>query len=189
MNIGLYITMSETDGSGNIIKRGSEFKANSLVQGFSAILNALMTATSVTVPDTSNVSRAVSANASCFQATGATAGNTALGIVAGTGTNAVAVTDYALQTLIAQGTGSGQLEYSAQSFGTWTQSGGDAYSSHTRTLLNNSGGDITINELGYVVRGNSTTTHYFLIDRTLPTPYTVTNGSGVVIEYKWKVTV
>lgn len=189
MNVGIYITMSETDMYGNIIEQGKEFKANSLVQGFSAILNMLMSGVAPTIPDISNTPRMLTATGACFQASGATVGVTDLGIVAGTGNTAVAVTDYSLQTLIAHGNGSGQMEYTAQNFGAWTQSGGDAYSSHTRTLLNNSGGNITINELGYITRGNSTNTEYFLIDRTLPTPYEVANGAGVLIEYKWKVTV
>lgn len=187
MNIGIYIKLSETDKCGNIIKEGKEFKANSLVQGFASILSALMSATSNAIPDISNTSRTVAANAACFLATSAI-GNTNLGIVAGTGTNAVAVTDYALQTLIAHGTSAGQLEYGAQSIGTFTVSGSDAYTSHTRTLINNSGGAITIKEIGFYARGNATTTHYFCIDRTLQ-EYEVASGAGVLIEYKWKVTV
>jgi hypothetical protein len=109
------------------------------------------------------------------------------GIVVGTGTNPVAVSDYNLQTPIAHGTGAGQLSYGSVSvLDGYTVSGSNAYFTLTRTLGNDSGASITINEVGYIF---SSTPGAFLFDRTLPTPYTVENGLGVRVDYKWQITV
>jgi len=192
MKIQIYTKFTGIDKNGNIIAERKWEEANSLVQAFPAILYTMMSQspTPTSVPDTSNVNRGIATNTANFKITLGTAGVTNVGIVAGTGTNAVAITDYALQTLIAHGTGSGELQYSTYNFPTgWTVGGGNAYFTTDRTLTNSSGGNITINEVGFVTNGGSISTYYFLIDRTLPTPYTVNNGTGVIITYKWQVSV
>lgn len=76
------------------------------------------------------------------------------GIVVGTGTNAVAPTDVALQTRIAHGTGAGQLEYLSSdgklaTIDTGTDTGSFIL---TRLFRNSSGNTITINEVGVTNR-------------------------------------
>ena len=193
MNIQVFIKFDVTDLQGNIIEHGKFRKANSLVQAFAAWLAVMTSGTSITsaVPDTSNTNRNINSSFAHWNAgtgTDAGIGVTTHGILAGTGTNAVAITDYALQTLIAEGTGAGQLSYAAMvtSEG-WTVSGSNSWSTRTRTLTNSSGGDITIREVGYVTNFASTTGR-FLMDRTLVN-HTVTNGTGVIISYKWQVSV
>lgn len=190
MKIQLYTKFTGIDKNGNIIAERKWEEANSLVQAFPAILSCLMFGVTVgSVPDTTNTNRTVTVN-SAFLITGGTAGVTTTGILAGTGSTPVAITNYAMETLIAHGTGAGQLQYSTYNLAIpWTVSGGDAYFVSERTLTNGSGGNITINEVGYAVRSTTTSTQLFLIDRTLPTPYTVNNGTGVIISYKWQVSV
>ena len=82
------------------------------------------------------------------------AGDNAWGIQIGTGTNAESFEDYALQTPIANGSGAGQMAYSA---GEATVLAYDAstrsYSAQIKRYINNnSAGDIAIAETGLICR-------------------------------------
>lgn len=116
------------------------------------------------------------------------AGNTNYGIVAGTGTNAVTMTDYALQTLIAHGTGAGQLSYGAVTFTGPTTSGKTRYFEFQRALTNNSGGTITVNEIGVYVYPTSTAYYYMYLRDVLGSGVVVNNGQVLTIKYRVSVT-
>ena len=76
------------------------------------------------------------------------AGTSTTGLVAGTGTNAVTLTDTKLQTQIAHGTSAGQLDYGASVV---NQPSSDSTSTTlilTRVFANSSGGAITVREIG-----------------------------------------
>ena len=193
MNIEIFVKFDVTDLHGNIIKPGKFKRANSLVQAFAAWLaTATSGSSTINVPDTSNTNRTMGSTYTHWnQGVGGDAaiGVTTHGILAGTGTNAVVITDYNLQALIAHGTGAGQLSYAAMvSSEGWAVSGSNSWSTRTRTLTNTSGGDITIKEVGYVSNVGSSTLGRFLMDRTL-VDHTVVNGTGVIISYKWQVSV
>lgn len=91
------------------------------------------------------------------------------GIVVGTGTNAVALGDTALQTIIAHGSGSGQLSHQAVGFVGTVLDGQTAKFQITRNLVNNSGGQIVVREAGIYVNYNisGVTQHKFCIVRDL----------------------
>jgi len=125
-------------------------------------------------------------NSMSFNANGVIA-DSAMGIVVGTGTNAVTVTDTKLQTQIAHGVGAGQLQYGASSFLSPVTSGSDRYFEVTRTFTNSSGSDITVNEIGIYIN-NGTSNFKFCVERTLNT-FTVLNGGAKTITYRIKVTV
>jgi hypothetical protein len=186
MKIEIFTKFTGLDKDGNIIAERKEERANSLVQAFIAWLSYMGTnGTTATVKNTSNADGTMMASTSYCRWGLSAAGAYTTGIVAGTGTNAVAVTDYNLQTPIAHGTGAGQLSYAAVVIQeNYTVSGSNAYFTMSRLLANSSGASITINEIGYVYTG---TPGAFLFDRTLPAPYTVNNGLGVRIDYKWQV--
>lgn len=190
MKIDTYISFIGLDKDGNEISHREE-KAHSLVRGFIASLyNLAFNASVASVPDITNTSRTLSTNQPYWtNSGGAAAGVYDIGIVAGTGTTAVTVTDYKLETTIVHGTGSGQLSYAAELLDTaWTTSGSTSYFTRSRVLTNSSGADITINEVGYI--GCITSSGYkILVERTIPTPYVVANSSGVKIVYKWQVSV
>jgi len=195
MKVQIYVRLDECDLNGKVIRKGRYKKANSLVQAFMAYLAASHITGSVTnVPDTSNTNRTLNFAVNPLSWWGGTGGKavggiTAYGIVAGIGTNAVAITNYSLQTLIAHGTGAGQLTYGAMvETSSWTVSGSASFFEATRTLINNSAGNITIEEIGFIVNLSSTT-HRFLWDRTLTGGYTVNVGAGVIINYKWQISV
>jgi len=111
------------------------------------------------------------------------------GIVAGTGSTAVTISDYALDTLITHGVGAGQLEYAASSFGSNTVAGSTSSFTASRVLTNSSGASITVNEIGiYMEFVDLTTQRYFCIARDLGGG-AVAHGETITIEYKISVTV
>jgi len=115
------------------------------------------------------------------------AGVSAYGLVVGTGTNAVTLTDYKLQTQIAHGNGAGQLAYGAGSFVAPTTSGSDRYWDAVRTFTNNSGGDITINEVG--IYAFSSNPYYYCIARDLTGGVLIANTKVATLTYRFKISV
>jgi len=85
-----------------------------------------------------------SLNLFCSTGSGATLN----GIVIGTGTTAVTINDFKLEAPIAHGTGSGELQYSAVSFGAPVSSTGTTYFIISRLFTNNSGSQIDVTEAG-----------------------------------------
>lgn len=73
------------------------------------------------------------------------------GLVVGTGTNAEANDDYALQTQIAHGSGAGQLVHGATGL-TAPVSNGNVDLVVTRAFTNNSGGQINVREMGIYLK-------------------------------------
>ena len=106
--------------------------------------------------------------------------------MAGTGENAVTINDYALQTPIAHGSGSGQLEYDATTVGEATISGSNSYTQVDRVLTNTSGGTINIKEIAlgfyYSITGA------FIIDRSL-VDYSILTGNLIKVRYTLQITV
>ena len=109
------------------------------------------------------------------------------GIQIGTGTTAPAITDYRLTSLIPNGTSAGQMQYGAVTvmspvINTTNNTG---YITVTRAFTNNSGGSITVSEVGLVAL------YYYndvlLIHDLLPTPITVPNGSTLSIAYEIQI--
>jgi len=83
------------------------------------------------------------------------AGQNVVGIVVGTGTAAESFEDYKLDTKIANGVGAGQLSYivSDTHVITYTAATKVLKDELVRYLNNNSGGDITVNEVGIICNG------------------------------------
>ena len=143
---------------GNMVK-----PMHSLLQNFMYLLNAALQKTvNVNVVDTGNVVRSCggwnqtgtqygwSYNAGVAGVQPA-AGISAYGIQVGSNATAVVITDYKLNTQIAQGTGAGQMKYSGQSFIGNLSSGNNRFVRISRYFTNDSGGDVTIREVGLAV--------------------------------------
>jgi hypothetical protein len=116
-----------------------------------------------------------------------TANDNSYGIQVGTGIAAVTITDSHLQTLIANGNAGGQLSYGSVSCGAVAIVGSTAKFTIARTLTNNSGADITVNEVGLMCMNGGTTTKYF-VEHTLLT-FTIANGTSGTVTYTISVTV
>ena len=113
------------------------------------------------------------------------------GLVLGSGTNAVAIGDYALQTQIPHGLGAGQLDHEAHSWVAPTTVGTTRSWKARRIFWNNSGASITINECGIYFRSNVGGVYkYFCAVRDLVSPaVTVPNGGAASLEYTLGITV
>ena len=110
-------------------------------------------------------------------------GNTYFGILFGSGTTAPTLDDYKLESLIPHGTGSGQLYYHATQL-SYEKDTDRARVIVWRTADNNSGGDITISELGLVMIWYPSPAEYALILRdVLDTAVVVANTQSVEGRY------
>jgi hypothetical protein len=85
------------------------------------------------------------------------AGNAGGGIVVGSGTNAESFEDFVLQTPIANGSGAGQMAYAASEAYALNYDAGTRTYSNTfvRYMNNNSGGDVSVNEVGLILTNGS----------------------------------
>jgi len=115
--------------------------------------------------------------------------NTNYGILVGTGTTAVACSDYKMQTLIANGSASGQLNYSATVVIGATNAGTTCSLAVTRAVSNASGADVTIQEIGlmcetYMQNGLT----YYLLIHDLATQ-TLHNGDTYLIIYTMQTSI
>lgn len=134
---------------------------------------------------------------------GATAGSSTItlssatnnGIVVGTGTTAVAPTDYQLATQILDGTTSGTLEHFPCAGTNFTTAGSTASFDMERLFRNSSGGSITVNEVGMYGAYDefsgfsvSVLAHFCLIRDIVSPGFTINNGEYMRIVYTLSVT-
>ena len=94
------------------------------------------------------------------------------GIVVGTGTGAESFEDYALGTIVANGTGAGQLSYAAQETTTAAYTAGTKTWASTliRYMNNNSGGAIVVGEAALYVSCYMDSSYYAMLARDLIDP-------------------
>jgi len=184
MNIKTYINLKAYDKEG-ILYLEKEQEANSLVRAFIAFLLLHISQASETIADIAGTSRAANAYAANCS-TVAAAGLATRGIVAGTGTTAVAYTQYALVTPVVHGTGAGQLSYGVQTFDANCTDTGSAYKFQmARAIANNSGGDINIKEVAIYAQWY--TSYTIMIDRTL-LDHNIVDGTSISLTYKFEIT-
>lgn len=118
-----------------------------------------------------------------------------LGIVVGTGVGAVAPTDYALGTRIVHGSGAGELEYGGCEFLSIAFADPDGEFTIRRYFTNNSGGAITVEEVGIYAAGthylvnNCGTSYPFCIARDLTGGVAVANTELLRVTYVPQITV
>lgn len=112
------------------------------------------------------------------------------GIVVGTGTNAVVITNVNLQTLIANGVGAGQLSYGATSIGNTVTVGSTRRFTIARTMTNNSGASITVQEAALRITSDDdgSIARTFTIERVLTTQ-AIANAASATATYTVGVTV
>ena len=122
------------------------------------------------------------------------ADSTELGIVIGTGTTAVAPTDFGLATLVADGITSGTMEYFPSSGSGLTISAPTGSFTLERLFRNSSGATITINEVGVFAGMYASTAgiqgmHGFCVIRDIVSPgFSVLNGEYARVIYTISVT-
>ena len=119
--------------------------------------------------------------------------NAAMGIVIGTSNTPVAISDYRMGALIAQGFGAGQMDYMAMVINASVVADPNCDFFMSRQMANNSGGLITVRESGiYVMMERSlspfTAAYGCGVRDVFTTPQDVPDGGGITIEYTLRVT-
>ena len=104
------------------------------------------------------------------------------GIVVGTSDTAFNIEQYALGALIANGTGAGQFTYQASAFNSKAYASKIWTSTCKRIMNNNSGGDITVKEVGLYPQYNGV---IFLMERSVLAPTVlVPNAAQLTVTYE-----
>jgi hypothetical protein len=111
-------------------------------------------------------------------------------ITFGTGTNAVALTDYALQTEIVNGVSANQLLYGSL---TWSNAFNIGATTKmlliNRPVINMSGGAITVNEMCLQFRDQTQFWNFMAARDIIVGGIVVPNGSAMIGEYRLSITV
>lgn len=155
---GLRVDIVARDEKGREVARKNV--TSSFMLGFFAILFTQLSGTNapITVKDTTGTARTLS---------GSQGTNTYAGINVGTGTVPSVPDQSNVETMIANGSGSGQLVYGSTTFGLGV-SGNKITLTISISFTNSSGADITATEVGLFTHAISTSgTEAFIVDRTL----------------------
>lgn len=164
---------------GQILKTYPWKNANSLIKAFIQILMVQMSYANQTIKDTSNVNQSVPAAIMNLYAM-AGAATTTYGILIGSGTTPVAMTDYKLETQITTNVAHGAQEIALQNpnASTWRIN-------LTRVFTNNTGGTLGIKEVALYLCAISTL-YFFCCERTL---YAVDVPDGYPITFIYRITI
>ena len=197
MNIEALLKCEVRDPKTGKLVSTMEKKCESFTIAFLQILEAYMrgTAATVSVRDIDNTLQSLphaTASLGVVIMVYAVDDDDAYGTIVGTGTTAPTNLDYVIETPIAHGVGAGQLDYNVQSFTTAGVVGPNVDFILTRTFLNGSGGDITVEEIGIYARSKNTPagdTKYFLILRDVTGGVVVANGLTLTVTITLRTTV
>lgn len=180
--------------TGKLVRRGRKRVARSFCVAYTQFIRGLMNfVNEAGVKDTGGTDRtlAITSQVHMLRSVGA-ATITTHGTRVGTGTTAVAMTDFEIETPIAEGTGSGQLEHGTTVIGTVAEGASESSFTVVRTFANSSGATITVTETGIYSEGELVgggTDIFFLIVRdVLSSSQAVADGQTLTVTYTIKVT-
>jgi hypothetical protein len=180
--VAAVVELTVRDKNGRITHR-EEMVSRSFVRQWLELLYiqalSVFYYTGYTVKDIYGVLQEVSRSGTNFTCN-AGIGEQRYGVVIGTGTTAPDINDYQMESLIEHGTGVGQMECSAVTFGAPATDGTTSQFTVTRDFANNSGGVITVREIGLYVRGS---TSYYLGIRDAVN-IAVPDGETLTVNYR-----
>jgi len=192
--VGATIELVVRDKDGKITDRRGPMRSTSFVRQFLELLWVQAYQVSENSPyqirDTANALQNVCQSSYGF-ACDAGIGVETFGIIVGTGAVAVDIDDHVLGTPIAHGAAPTQLQYGAVTFGAPASDATTSQFTVTRNFANNSGGDITVNEVGLYVKGFLwNTTYYFMTIRdVIGGGILVPNGQTLTVNYRPQATI
>jgi len=207
MRYEIYINTEVRDKEGKIIEKRKE-KCNTYVKNFLMLLNAAFKPGTSDVVDTGGTTRTTGAKYCvtwnwwvqqaggydrAFTLYGSDGGWTptapeaddTYGIIVGTSDQAVSASDYNLISKIAHGDSAGQLYHYATTMLEPTVDGNTVRQRFERTFKNNSGADITVKEIGLVVK-TSEDNYLVMIIRDVVTPVTVPAAGSLYVGIELK---
>lgn len=190
----IHINVELRDKNGKLIKKTKKKLSNSYVQQFIDIIQICMSYVAGTVTDTGGVARAYNTAAPNLaqphlNVVGGV-GVVLYGIIVGIGTDAVTISDFKLQSPIAHGNNPTQLSYGSTSVGALATVDTTRQFTVARTFTNNSGSDITVQEVGLYCwfRDVPNADRYAMLERTL-LEFVIANGTSGTVTYTISVTV
>jgi len=187
----MFIEIEVTDENGRLLERRRE-ESHSWVGNFvKALFGTLYThlrsqVTSVKLVDgTEKAFPNLNIQTEPYMKLKAAEGDDTHGVVVGSGDTPVSIDDYNLASKIPNGTGAGQLSYGPVTMDAPMKTDSGYLFRVVRTFTNNSGGDITVKEVGLIAYHKHVDgAVYFLIARdVLASPVTVPNGSTLTVRY------
>lgn len=185
ITIASYVELCAWDKNHRIIQQFREPMRSPVKQFLTILLSSMAELNLGSVIDTGGTSRSIAFGTARFYAKGAVNDDTK-GIVIGTGSTAVDITDSKLVTKIADGVAATQMIYQVMQFdGSVTTTATDATFATWRNFNNNSGGSITVAETAIYV---SATGFLFCAFRDVPTSLAVPDGGGCYVKYTLKIT-
>jgi len=171
------------DRNGKIIAR-LKSEARSWLKQWNQLIYGGMSNSAQTVTDTGGTGRTQSVSYDLLGAAGV-AGDATRGVVVGTGTTGVTISDFRLESQVAHGTGAGQLEHQATQVIYPTVSGSQCYFQLKRILVNHSGGLVSVNEIA--IYGDITSSFRACIARdVLAGTVTIPDGGSITVIYSVK---
>lgn len=187
MKAELWYQVVVRDRHGKVLSRERR-RSRSFLKAWNQLVCAQMSRTAQTIKDIGGADRSISAGKYNFQMDGP-ADNTSYGPVVGTGNTAVTISDYQLEAQIAQGFGAGQLDHLVTTVDVVTVSAPNAYFAAHRSMVNNSGGSITVRETGLYVQGKNGTARYLCgVRDVLVSEQVVPDGGAITVDYTLQVT-
>jgi len=193
-----YEVMVEKDGK--VLKK-VEGECKSFLKNFIAWLNAFFENATTPITDmpvtkadgsTTTIFYSGAKEAPFFGAGNGEAGVAVRGILVGSGTTTPTPNDYWLASFISHGTGAGQLQYGEQTYTRAYVDGNYSIFKVSRVFTNASGGDVSVNEIGYALTlwdagGDSI---YILILRdVLASTVVVPDGATLTVRYTIRASV
>jgi len=113
------------------------------------------------------------------------------GVQVGSGTSAPSASSPYLESLIVSGTSPGQLSYGTNDVTSPSLSSNPGTIQDTKTFTNNSGGTVTVGEIGLAIQANNgiTDTHMaaLIIHDVLSSPVHVVSGGTLTVTYTMEV--
>jgi len=195
-NLSVEYEITVRDKNGKVIEHRRE-ESKSLVKNFLLLLNAAFRISTSSVVDTGGTAQNAGAryywSRWCNAAYGTVAGyggwsalagegDDTFGIVVGTGNTPVTADDYNLESKIAHGTDAGQLSYNETILYGPFVTGTAVVQVFRRQFTNNSGTDITVNEIGLIVK-TSGDNYLVMIIRDVINSLTIPDGGKCMIRY------
>ncbi len=177
------------DKLGKVITKRSG-KARSLLRQYTEVKKVNMSNVTCTCKDTGGTDRNVGTGSDMLEAltVQAAAGEVNWGTRVGTGTTAVTISDYALETAIAQGVGGGQLDHLACDVIPPVVGASDSKFEVKRIILNSSGADVIVWEIGIYSKMDAT--YFCCIARdVIGAAVTVPDGGSITVFYYIRVAV
>ena len=185
---GLWYSVIIRDRDGKVISH-ERLKSRSMLGNWYRILYTHMAFTSTSLIHTSGIDRGVKYFGDNWKFT-ASADEYFIGIVIGTGSIAVTINDYKLESQIMNGAGPGQMRHLVSTPGWPSVAGSGCDFLTSRTFLNNSGGSITVRESGIYCRVKGPTYYGYacIVRDVLATPQAVPDGGSITVDYTLRIT-